>query len=228
MRLGICTAVIVGVAGAAQAQLAGSADLTAIDIGGGMTSYSGVLHNTGTTTVGTFWYAWIPGAPAFDFMPHAPQNIAAPPGWYGYMQGGAPGDGYSVLWYAYSPASYVPPGGDLSGFGFQSADPPSVMTGNSPVYSHPYITATSYLYIGAPEYDAGYQFTASITQGQACYANCDGSVAAPVLNVADFSCFLTKYASGDPYANCDQSTMPPTLNVADFSCFLTKYAAGCP
>jgi len=61
-----------------------------------------------------------------------------------------------------------------------------------------------------------------------CYANCDGSTAAPVLNVADFSCFLTKYASGDPYANCDGSTAAPVLNVADFSCFLTKYASGCP
>lgn len=61
-----------------------------------------------------------------------------------------------------------------------------------------------------------------------CYANCDGSVAPPILNVADFSCFLSKYAAGEPYANCDQSTTPPVLNVGDFSCFLQKYAAGCP
>jgi probable HAF family extracellular repeat protein len=62
----------------------------------------------------------------------------------------------------------------------------------------------------------------------ACYANCDLSSAAPVLNVADFSCFLQRYAAADAYANCDASTTAPTLNVADFSCFLTKYAAGCP
>jgi hypothetical protein len=61
-----------------------------------------------------------------------------------------------------------------------------------------------------------------------CYANCDNSTQAPILNVADFSCFLTRYAVGDPYANCDGSTQSPVLNVADFSCFLTKYAAGCP
>lgn len=30
------------------------------------------------------------------------------------------------------------------------------------------------------------------------------------------------------YANCDASTNPPVLNVADFTCFLQKYAAGCP
>jgi hypothetical protein len=62
----------------------------------------------------------------------------------------------------------------------------------------------------------------------ACYANCDGSTTAPVLNVADFTCFLQKYAAADVYANCDQSTTPPVLNVADFTCFLQKYAAGCP
>jgi autotransporter-associated beta strand protein len=63
---------------------------------------------------------------------------------------------------------------------------------------------------------------------QACYANCDGSTTAPVLNVGDFTCFLQKYAAGDPYANCDGSTVPPVLNVGDFTCFLQKYAAGCP
>jgi hypothetical protein len=61
-----------------------------------------------------------------------------------------------------------------------------------------------------------------------CYANCDGSTSAPVLNVADFSCFLQKFAAGNPYANCDQNTAPPVLNAADFTCFLTKFAAGCP
>jgi hypothetical protein len=61
----------------------------------------------------------------------------------------------------------------------------------------------------------------------ACYANCDGSTTEPILNVADFGCFLTKFAAGDPYANCDNSTTEPVLNVADFGCFLTKFAAGC-
>jgi hypothetical protein len=60
-----------------------------------------------------------------------------------------------------------------------------------------------------------------------CYANCDLSTASPILNIADFSCFLNRYAAGDTYANCDQSTTPPVLNVADFACFLNAYAAGC-
>jgi ligand-binding sensor domain-containing protein len=61
-----------------------------------------------------------------------------------------------------------------------------------------------------------------------CYGNCDGSTAAPVLNVADFTCFLQRFAAGDSWANCDGSTATPTLNVADFTCFLQRFAAGCP
>ena len=61
-----------------------------------------------------------------------------------------------------------------------------------------------------------------------CYANCDNSTIAPILNVQDFACFLNAFAAGDPYANCDRSTTPPALNVQDFSCFLNKFAAGCP
>jgi uncharacterized membrane protein len=58
-----------------------------------------------------------------------------------------------------------------------------------------------------------------------CYANCDGSTTAPAMNVADFTCFLRKFAQNDVYANCDNDA---SLNVADFTCFLEKFAAGCP
>ncbi len=61
----------------------------------------------------------------------------------------------------------------------------------------------------------------------ACYANCDNSTTAPVLNVLDFACFLNKFASGNVYANCDFSTSPPELNVLDFACFLNRFASGC-
>jgi hypothetical protein len=60
-----------------------------------------------------------------------------------------------------------------------------------------------------------------------CYANCDQSTATPLLNISDFSCFLNRFASGDPYANCDGSATAPVLNILDFACFLNKFAAGC-
>jgi hypothetical protein len=66
-----------------------------------------------------------------------------------------------------------------------------------------------------------------IDRGNACYANCDGSTTAPVLNVNDFICFNNRFAAGESFANCDASTIAPTLNVNDFTCFLNAYAAGC-
>jgi hypothetical protein len=60
------------------------------------------------------------------------------------------------------------------------------------------------------------------------YANCDGSTIVPVLNVLDFNCFLNAFGSGQPYANCDQSTSTPVLNVLDFNCFLNAFSLGCP
>jgi len=69
------------------------------------------------------------------------------------------------------------------------------------------------------------QFTGESTGS--CYANCDGSTVAPVLNVNDFLCFQWQFFAGTPYANCDGSTTPPVLNANDFSCFLTRFAAGC-
>jgi hypothetical protein len=71
---------------------------------------------------------------------------------------------------------------------------------------------------------------------QPCYANCDQSTVAPVLNVDDFTCFINEFASaqGLPhqqqvshYANCDGSTVAPALNVDDFTCFINAFAEGC-
>jgi hypothetical protein len=70
-------------------------------------------------------------------------------------------------------------------------------------------------------------FWAGGTGQPPCYANCDNSTATPILNVADFTCFLQRFAAADPYANCDNSTTTPVLNVADFTCFLQRFAAGC-
>jgi probable HAF family extracellular repeat protein len=61
-----------------------------------------------------------------------------------------------------------------------------------------------------------------------CYANCDSSTTAPLLNVGDFTCFLQRFAAGDSYANCDGSTTAPALNVGDFTCFLQRFGAACP
>jgi hypothetical protein len=65
-------------------------------------------------------------------------------------------------------------------------------------------------------------------QAAPCYANCDQSTAAPVLNVGDFLCFMSAFSSQSPYANCDHSTTAPAMNIADFVCFMSQFATGCP
>jgi len=60
-----------------------------------------------------------------------------------------------------------------------------------------------------------------------CYANCDRSTTAPILNANDFICFQIQFVANSAYANCDQSTTPPIINANDFVCFLAKYATGC-
>jgi hypothetical protein len=62
----------------------------------------------------------------------------------------------------------------------------------------------------------------SFTRQAVCYADCnqDG-----VLGLADFGCFQTKFALGDPYADCNGDGV---LGLADFGCFQTKFALGCP
>lgn len=73
-----------------------------------------------------------------------------------------------------------------------------------------------------------YRSPPAIGAYEACYANCDGSTLPPILNVADLSCFLNRFAAAAPYANCDGSSSPPVLNIVDFSCFINAFAAGCP
>jgi hypothetical protein len=56
----------------------------------------------------------------------------------------------------------------------------------------------------------------------ACYADCNAD---GVLNLADFGCFQTRFATANPYADCNGDGL---LNLADFGCFQTRFALGCP
>ncbi len=87
------------------------------------------------------------------------------------------------------------------------------------------------LWVGGNFHHAGGQSSGYLARWivpHPCYANCDQSTTPPILNILDFTCFLNKFAAGDPTANCDGSTTPPVLNILDFTCFLNAFAAGCP
>jgi hypothetical protein len=65
--------------------------------------------------------------------------------------------------------------------------------------------------------------------GNTCYADCDGSTGAGVLDIFDFLCFQTSFVTGSSYAcDCDQTTGPGVCDIFDFLCFQSSFVAGCP
>ncbi len=141
-----------------------SATITASQLDSTHWQYSLTLTDTGSTTVGTFWFAWIPGQ---DFLATLPISITDPTGWSHIVTGGTPGDGFAIQWKATSASSDIASGGTLAGFSFESTDTPSEISGNSVFFpSTPVLT--SFIYPGTPfhndvgGFDSGFQFTASV------------------------------------------------------------------
>ena len=58
--------------------------------------------------------------------------------------------------------------------------------------------------------------------GGPCYPDCNGD---GTLNLSDFGCFTTKFATAQAYADCNGDG---ARNLSDFGCFTTKFALGCP
>ena len=62
-----------------------------------------------------------------------------------------------------------------------------------------------------------------------CDANCNRDfhpvTGLPILTVADFGCFQTRFVLKDPYGDCNEDG---ELTVADFGCFQTRFVTGCP
>ncbi|MBV9266257.1 MAG: hypothetical protein JO061_08835 [Acidobacteriaceae bacterium] len=138
-----------------------SATISATSLGGGENQYTLTLNDTGTTTVGTFWFAWVPGD---NFMPATPTAITSPAGWQETVTSGGPSGGSAIQWKASSAASDVNAGGTLAGFSFEStltlAQLQAASTGTpaDPV-------DTTFIYSGAPFSDNGYQLTPTVVTG---------------------------------------------------------------
>jgi hypothetical protein len=144
---------ILVVAGAASAAETASATISETGTSGTNFNYAITLHDTGTTTIGSFWYSWIPG---YDFLPSTPASAPSPTGWSSnIISASPPDDGGSIQWIASGSANYIQPGGSLT-FNFSSPDNFASVTGTSP-YS-PYAVGTSYIYSHGLFSDGGYQF----------------------------------------------------------------------
>ena len=115
--------------------------------------YSLTLNDTGTTNVGTFWFAWVPGE---DFMPTSPTNIVTPSNWVAHITGGGAADGFAIQWKANAGGAITP--GQSLAFTFDSTTTPAQMAADSPFFPGTPVL-TSFIYSGAPFSDAGVEFT---------------------------------------------------------------------
>ncbi len=137
-----------------------SATVTLASVSGRGTSalyhYAVTLTDTGTTTLGTFWFAWTPGE---DFLTSSPGTVKSPKGWTDTITGGGSGDGFAIQWVAGSTAKEVQPGAMRKGFSFVSADSPESINGDSQFFPSTPVE-TSFVYAGQPFSDAGFQLVA--------------------------------------------------------------------
>lgn len=122
-------------------------------------TYDVTLDDTGTGKIGTFWFAWTPGA---DYLASEPSTVTSPAGWSFQFQGSHnSADGTSILWTADTSSDAVQPGGSLPGFSFTTTDAPADIAGNARSHSGTPVT-TSTVYSGtSPFSDAGLQFVAT-------------------------------------------------------------------
>jgi len=129
-------------------------------------NYTVTVNNTGDTTIGTFWFAWIP-SPSYSFLPHSPTNISGPSGWLNPISHiGIPQDGYGIEWYNNSGSTI--PAGDSRTFSFTSIDSPATLAGNGWFGGNK--VTTSSVYTGAPLGDPGFQFIAQVVPEPGCIA----------------------------------------------------------
>lgn len=137
------------------------------------------------------------------------------------------------LWYAYDNPAQSAPSLPVAQTGAVIGQDPLFFdagSGNYAIGAQSPASGAGLAPAGAPGDVAGvcYRTPPAIGAYEVCYANCDGSTAAPILNINDFTCFQSRFTAGEAYANCDGSASAPVPNVNDFICFVSAFGAGCP
>jgi hypothetical protein len=120
-----------------------TATYTDMMVSPGVFQYDLTLSNTGTTTIGTFWFSWIP---ADGFMGVTPTNVMSPAGWTAMITN----MGASIQWT--NPTMPLAMGDSVTGFMFDSTMTPAQFLGTFPgpgLGMGDRIT-TAFLYIGVP------------------------------------------------------------------------------
>ena len=136
-----------------QAGILASATYTDTLISPGTYQYDLTLTNTGTTTIGTFWFGWVPGA---GFLSATPTSIVNPAGWSDVVTN----SNMAIQWT--TTTSLLMPGDSVSGFEFDSTETPTQFLGTVPsgLGAGDPVT-TGFVYIDAPLADPGFQLVAT-------------------------------------------------------------------
>ena len=135
--------------------ISATATVTGTPVSPGVYDYSITLDNTGTTTIGTFWFGWVPGA---GFLSATPTSIDSPTGWTDKTTN----SGKAIQWTTSTPLAA---GDSLSGFSFDSTETPAQFlldfTGTGTGSGDPVTTST--IYAGAPLSGTADEFVATVT-----------------------------------------------------------------
>lgn len=133
-----------------------SATFTDSLVSPGVWQYNLNLTDTGTTTVGTFWFAWKPGD---NFMAAVPTDITNPAGWSSVITSGGPSSGNAIQWRA-GAGDDLAAGDSLGGFSFESTLSPAQLAAHA-IGSPGFAVDSAVIYSRAPFSDAGFDLQAT-------------------------------------------------------------------
>lgn len=173
----------------ARAALMAEATISA-SYNGSSYDYEILLTNTSTAgeTIGTFWYAWVPGE---DYLKTSPISTASPAGWSATITHfpSVPTNGFAIAWTSGTFASNDPAfrlaAGASATFGFRSADTPTEVFGDSVFFNNPPV-GTSFVYIGQQFGDPGFRFVVTaVPEPSSLALAAFGAAAAAAVAVRD-------------------------------------------
>jgi hypothetical protein len=142
-------ALVIAYGAKALGAVSANATMTAVPDGANY-DYTVTLHNTGTTSIESFWFAWLPG---YDFLTSNPTITKTPTNWTTFIESGYYG-GYSIEFYDTGTSSPLAAGQSSNLFQFTSADSPAVLAHNDPIFGA-YATTYSFVYQGVAESSPG-------------------------------------------------------------------------